>query len=98
MFVTHCYQFHPDEKCDKNVMIAVCFVMVSCVPGVTFFVIVHLCHGKYTFHYHHANRDRAAWLSGLAALLRRTQSMFERNLASIKARLERAERSSLGPI
>jgi hypothetical protein len=39
-------------------------------------------------------------LLGLAAplLRRRTQPKFERNLANIKARLERAERGSLEPV
>jgi hypothetical protein len=39
-------------------------------------------------------------LLGLAASLlrRRMQPLFERDLANIKARLERAERGSLGPV
>jgi hypothetical protein len=31
------------QKCDKNVMIPVYFVMVSCVPGVTFLLPSYNC-------------------------------------------------------
>jgi hypothetical protein len=85
------------EKCDENVMIAVCFVMVSCVPCVTLFLSSYNCVMANTlFTLAMRMEIEPHGFLGLAAplLRRRTQPLFERNLANIKARLERAERGS----